>query len=103
MKVVVPIKRAVDHDAKIRVKADGSAVDLAHVKMSMLPFDEIAIEAAVHVKTAGTADKVIADGKSDAACLGDRTVAFRTTNAGWAAASPRFKANLQCKHLERME
>ncbi|MGE4326681.1 MAG: electron transfer flavoprotein subunit beta/FixA family protein [Pseudodonghicola sp.] len=59
MKVLVPIKRVVDHNVKIRVKADGSGVDLANVKMSMNPFDEIAIEAAVRLKEAGTADEVI--------------------------------------------
>ncbi|MDK3019641.1 electron transfer flavoprotein subunit beta/FixA family protein [Pseudodonghicola flavimaris] len=60
MKVLVPVKRVVDHNVKIRVKADGSGVDLANVKMSMNPFDEIAIEEAVRLKEAGTADEVIA-------------------------------------------
>ena len=59
MKVLVPIKRVVDYNVKIRVKADGSGVDLANVKMSMNPFDEIAVEEAVRLKEAGTADEVI--------------------------------------------
>jgi electron transfer flavoprotein beta subunit len=60
MKVVVPVKRAVDKDVKIRVKADGSGVELANVKMSMNPFDEIAVEEALRLKEAGKATEVIA-------------------------------------------
>ncbi len=60
MKVVVAIKRVVDHNVKIRVKNDGSGVDLANVKMSINPFDEIAVEEAVRLKEAGAADEVIA-------------------------------------------
>ncbi len=52
MKVLVPIKRVVDYNVKIRVKSDGSGVDLANVKMSMNPFDEIAVEEAVRLKAA---------------------------------------------------
>ena len=59
MKIVVAIKRVVDFNVKIRVKADGSGVDLANVKMSMNPFDEIAVEAAIRMKEAGQADEVI--------------------------------------------
>lgn len=59
MKVLVPIKRVVDYNVKIRVKSDGSGVDLANVKMSMNPFDEIAVEEAVRLKEAGTATEVI--------------------------------------------
>jgi len=59
MKVLVPIKRVVDYNVKIRVKADQSGVELANVKMSMNPFDEIAVEEAVRLKEAGTADEVI--------------------------------------------
>ncbi len=59
MKVLVPIKRVVDYNVKIRVKADQSGVDLANVKMSMNPFDEIAVEEAVRLKEAGTAEEVI--------------------------------------------
>jgi electron transfer flavoprotein beta subunit len=60
MKILVPVKRVVDYNVKIRVKADGSGVDLANVKMSMNPFDEIAIEEAIRLKEAGKADEIIA-------------------------------------------
>src|SRR6187431_3012412 len=59
MKVLVPVKRVVDYNVKIRVKADGSGVETANVKMSMNPFDEIAVEEAVRLKEAGTATEVI--------------------------------------------
>ncbi|WP_353475251.1 electron transfer flavoprotein subunit beta/FixA family protein [Salipiger sp. H15] len=59
MKVLVPVKRVVDHNVKIRVKADGTGVDLANVKMSMNPFDEIAVEEAIRLKEAGKADEVV--------------------------------------------
>jgi electron transfer flavoprotein beta subunit len=60
MKVLVPVKRVVDFNVKIRVKADGSGVDLANVKMSMNPFDEIAIEEALRLKEASKAEEIIA-------------------------------------------
>ncbi|MFD1623014.1 electron transfer flavoprotein subunit beta/FixA family protein [Azospirillum griseum] len=60
MKVLVPVKRVVDYNVKIRVKADGSGVETANVKMSMNPFDEIAVEEAVRLKEAGTATEIIA-------------------------------------------
>jgi electron transfer flavoprotein beta subunit len=59
MKVLVPVKRVVDYNVKIRVKTDGSGVDLANVKMSMNPFDEIAVEEAIRLKEAGKADEVV--------------------------------------------
>ena len=59
MKILVPIKRALDYNVKVRVKSDGSGVDLANVKMSMNPFDEIAVEQAVKMKEAGTATEII--------------------------------------------
>jgi electron transfer flavoprotein beta subunit len=59
LKILVPVKRVVDYNVKIRVKADGSGVDLANVKMSMNPFDEIAVEEAVRLKEAGTATEVV--------------------------------------------
>lgn len=59
MKILVPVKRVVDYNVKIRVKADGSGVDLANVKMSMNPFDEIAVEEALKLKEAGKAEEVI--------------------------------------------
>jgi len=60
MKVLVPVKRVVDFNVKIRVKADGSGVDLANVKKSMNPFDEIAVEEALRLKEAGKAEEIIA-------------------------------------------
>lgn len=60
MKVLVPVKRVIDYNVKVRVKADGSGVDLANVKMSMNPFDEIAVEQAIRLKEAGQADEIIA-------------------------------------------
>jgi electron transfer flavoprotein beta subunit len=60
MKILVPVKRVVDYNVKIRVKSDGSGVELANVKMSMNPFDEIAVEEAIRLKEAGTASEVVA-------------------------------------------
>ncbi len=60
MKILVPVKRVVDYNVKVRVKADQSGVELANVKMAMNPFDEIAIEEAVRMKEAGVASEVIA-------------------------------------------
>ena len=60
MKILVPVKRVVDYNVKIRVKADGSGIELANVKMSMNPFDEISIEEAIRLKEAGTATEIIA-------------------------------------------
>jgi len=59
LKILVPVKRVVDYNVKVRVKADGSGVDLANVKMSMNPFDEIAVEEAVRLKEAGVATEVV--------------------------------------------
>lgn len=60
MKILVPVKRVTDYNVKIRVKRDGSGVDIANVKMSMNPFDEIAVEEAVRLREAGVATEVIA-------------------------------------------
>jgi len=60
MKVLVPVKRVVDYNVKVRVKSDGSGVDIANVKMSMNPFDEIAVEEATRLKEKGVATEVIA-------------------------------------------
>jgi electron transfer flavoprotein beta subunit len=68
VKVLVPVKRVVDYNVKVRVKADGSAVELANVKMSMNPFDEIAIEEAVRLKEAGVATEVVAVSAGLASC-----------------------------------
>ncbi|WP_292038983.1 electron transfer flavoprotein subunit beta/FixA family protein [Massilia sp. UBA6681] len=68
MKVLVPVKRVVDYNVKIRVKSDGSGVDIANVKMSMNPFDEIALEEAVRLKEAGEVLEVVAISVGSAQC-----------------------------------
>jgi len=68
MKILVPIKRVVDYNVKVRVKPDGTGVDTANVKMSMNPFDEIAVEEAVRLKEKGTATEVVAISCGAAAC-----------------------------------
>jgi len=60
MKVLVPVKRVIDYNVKVRVKSDGTGVDLANVKMSMNPFDEIAVEQAIRLKEAGKIEEIIA-------------------------------------------
>jgi electron transfer flavoprotein beta subunit len=60
MKILVPVKRVVDYNVKVRVKSDGSGVDIANVKMSMNPFDEIAVEEAVRLREKGAASEVVA-------------------------------------------
>lgn len=60
MKVLVPVKRVVDYNVKIRVKSDGSGVELANVKMSMNPFDEIAVEEAIRMREAGAVTEIVA-------------------------------------------
>jgi electron transfer flavoprotein beta subunit len=60
MKILVPVKRVIDYNVKVRVKADQTGVELANVKMAMNPFDEIAVEQALRIKEAGGADEVIA-------------------------------------------
>ena len=68
MKVLVPVKRVVDYNVKVRVKSDGTGVDIANVKMSMNPFDEIAVEEAVRLKEKGIATEVIVVSCGDAKC-----------------------------------
>ncbi len=68
MKILVPVKRVVDYNVKVRVKSDGSGVDIANVKMSMNPFDEIAVEEAVRLKEKGVATEVIAVSCGDTKC-----------------------------------
>jgi len=68
LKILVPVKRVIDYNVKVRVKADGSGVDLANVKMSMNPFDEIAVEEAVRLKEAGIGTEVVAVSCGIAAC-----------------------------------
>ncbi|MEJ8822592.1 electron transfer flavoprotein subunit beta/FixA family protein [Variovorax humicola] len=91
MKVLVAVKRVVDFNVKVRVKADGSGIDLANVKMSMNPFDEIAVEEAVRLKEKGLASEVVAVSCGSPACqetlrtamaLGaDRAVLVETADA----------------------
>jgi len=68
MKILVPVKRVVDYNVKVRVKSDGSGVDIANVKMSMNPFDEIAVEEAVRLKEKGVATEIIAISCGVTAC-----------------------------------
>src|SRR5213078_2519055 len=68
MKVIVPIKRVIDFNVKVRVKPDGSGVDTANVKMSMNPFDEIAVEEAIRLKEKGIATEIVAVSCGAAAC-----------------------------------
>src|SRR3970282_1727829 len=68
MKVLVSVKRVVDYNVKVRVKADGTGVETANVKMSMNPFDEIAVEEAVRLKEAGVAPEMIATSCGVQAC-----------------------------------
>ncbi|SOD27149.1 electron transfer flavoprotein beta subunit [Variovorax sp. YR752] len=68
MKVLVPVKRVVDYNVKVRVKSDGTGVDIANVKMSMNPFDEIAVEEAVRLKEKGVVTEVIAVSCGDSKC-----------------------------------
>ena len=69
MKVLVPVKRVVDYNVKVRVKSDGTGVETANVKMSMNPFDEIAVEEALRLTEAGVATEVIAVSCGTSACL----------------------------------
>jgi len=68
LKILVPVKRVVDYNVKVRVKSDGSGVDIANVKMSMNPFDEIAVEEAVRLKEAGVVTEVVAVSCGVGAC-----------------------------------
>jgi electron transfer flavoprotein beta subunit len=68
MKILVPVKRVVDYNVKVRVKSDGTGVDIANVKMSMNPFDEIAVEEAIRLREKGLATEVIAVSCGVAAC-----------------------------------
>src|SRR5512144_714389 len=68
MKILVPVKRVIDYNVKPRVKADGTGVDVANVKMSMNPFDEIAVEEAVRLKERGVVTEIVAVSCGIAAC-----------------------------------
>ena len=64
LKILVPVKRAVDYNVRVRAKADGSGLDIANAKMSMNPFDEIAVEEAVRLREKGVASEVIEIGRA---------------------------------------
>ena len=68
LKILVPVKRAVDYNVRVRAKADGSGLDIANAKMAMNPFDEIAVEEAVRLKEAGVAGEVVVVSAGNAAC-----------------------------------
>jgi electron transfer flavoprotein beta subunit len=76
MKVLVAVKRVIDYNVKIRVKSDGSGVETANVKMSMNPFDEIAVEEAIRLKEAGTVDEIIAVSMGPQQCQETLRTAF---------------------------
>ena len=87
MKILVPVKRVVDFNVKIRVKADGSGVELSNVKMSMNPFDEIAVEEAIRLKEQGKATEIVAVSIGPAAGAGDdphRRSPWAPTAASWS-------------------
>ncbi|HEX8604385.1 MAG TPA: electron transfer flavoprotein subunit beta/FixA family protein, partial [Pseudoduganella sp.] len=89
MKILVPVKRVIDYNVKVRVKSDGTGVEIANVKMSMNPFDEIALEEATRLKEAGKASEVVAVSAGVAQCQetlrtgmaigADRAVLIETT------------------------
>ena len=107
MKIIVPIKRVVDYNVKVRVRPDGMGVDTANVKMSMNPFDEIAVEEAVRLKEKGTATEIVAVSCGVAACqetlrtalaLGaDRAVLVQTDTE----LQPLAAAKLLCAIVEK--
>ena len=95
MKILVPVKRVVDFNVKVRVKSDGSGVELANVKMSMNPFDEIAVEEAIRLKEAGKATEIVCVSigaaqsaetiRTGLAMGADRGILVKTGRAGRAA------------------
>ncbi|MCY4260869.1 MAG: electron transfer flavoprotein subunit beta/FixA family protein [Rhodobacteraceae bacterium] len=104
MKILVPVKRVIDYNVKARVRADGSGVDLENIKMSMNPFDEIALEEAVRLKEAGQAEEVIAVSigvpqatttlRSAMAVGADRSILIRTGDDPHADTEPLAVAKL---------
>ena len=108
MKILVPVKRVVDYNVKIRVKPDGSGVELANVKMSMNPFDEIAVEEAIRLKEQGKATEIVAVsiGPAQAAetirtalAMGaDRGILVKTDRPSSRSRSPR-----SCKKIVEQE
>src|SRR5688500_13090944 len=104
MKVLVAVKRVVDFNVKVRVKADGSGVETANVKMSMNPFDEIALEEAVRLKEAGVATEILAVSCGAAACQetlrtalaigADRAILVQTASGEMSELQPLAVAKL---------
>jgi electron transfer flavoprotein beta subunit len=94
MKVLVPIKRVVDYNVKVRVKSDGTGVDIANVKMSMNPFDEIAVEEATRLKEKGIVTEIIAVSVGVTQCQETlrRPWPLAQTAASWS--KPTLKCNL---------
>ena len=111
VKLLVPVKRVVDYNVKVRVKVDGSGVDLANVKMSMNPFDEIAVEEAVRLKENGAATEVVVvsigpkpaqETLRTALAMGaDRAILIETPAEGPADIEPLAVANLLAKVAEQ--
>ncbi len=107
MKILVPVKRVVDYNVRIRVKADGSGIEIANAKMSMNPFDEIAVEEAVKQKEAGAASEVVAvscgsDKTQDVLCTAmaigaDRSILVKTD----ASLTPLVVAKILSKIAEK--
>ena len=91
MKLLVPVKRVVDYNVKVRVKADGSGVETANVKMSMNPFDEIAVEEAIRLKEKGQASEIvtISIGPQQAAETIRTSLAMGRTAASWSRPTRR--------------
>src|SRR6186713_2588715 len=87
MKVLVPVKRVVDYNVKVRVKSDGTGVNIANVRMSMNPFDEIAVEEAVRLKEKGVATEIIAVSCGGAKC--QKRCALQWPSARIGASSSR--------------
>ena len=95
MKVLVAVKRVIDYNVKVRVKGDNTGVELANVKMSMNPFDEIAVEEAVRLQEAGTVDEVIAVSMGEAKC----TETIRTALAMGAERGIHVKTDAELQPL----
>src|SRR5689334_25245954 len=96
MKVLVAVKRVVDYNVKVRVKSDNTGVDIANMKMSMNPFDEIAVEEAVRLKEAGVATEVIAVSAGVTQCQ----ETLRTALAIGAAREILIESNEELQPLE---
>src|SRR4051812_2052303 len=103
MKVLVPVKRVIDFNVKVRVKPDGSGVDLANVKMSMNPFDEIAVEEAIRLKEKGAVEEIIAvsigvrQGEHSKSWGADGVgLGSRLTGRGWAGAETGVAGEADC-------